>query len=280
MSVSRQASSTVCNHGNHKDVAPIIGSDGISCRCHTRTYGKPSPCDQSEGNVTQPPSSGVFAAVFCCGGKKRQHLRWKASCAHWLLVQPCFTFTPLPSPALFELFKFSVLLKGSLTCSLCACLLSSPRLPPAFLNPVIRLLHRLQPPNIKPLPRNNWRLLRESHPVHMLHKVEPVVTLTALYCYATVDYLIKHKCCESCVRRGGSSGLGPLGRAEDRSWGRRVRRWRLILLQCSKLTKLTASNPILSISARVKANPRFSLVLEQVLSLWRVASLYLHFFRH
>lgn len=50
MSVSRQGSSTVCNHGNHKDVAPTIKKEVMAYYTDaTRTYEKPSSLDQSEG---------------------------------------------------------------------------------------------------------------------------------------------------------------------------------------------------------------------------------------
>ncbi len=68
MSVSQRGPSTVCNHGNRKDVAlTIIGSDGILYRCHT--HGKPSSHNQSKGKVAQLASSRVRwdpVSVFCC----------------------------------------------------------------------------------------------------------------------------------------------------------------------------------------------------------------------
>lgn len=111
-----------------------------------------------------------------------------------------------------ELLKFNALLKSILTCLLYACLLSSPRLPLAFLNPgsllVMSLLHQLQSPNIKLLPWNS-RPQKQNHLLYelaiitlcMLRKVESVIALVFPSFYAAVDYLIKQKCCESGVKR-------------------------------------------------------------------------------
>lgn len=98
MSVSRQGSSTVCNHGNHKDVAPTIKRRWwhIIQMPHTRTRNHP-PSIIAREEVTQPcvperpPGKVTFvvrrAENFCC--------------------------SPADEAAPPELFEFNALLKGS-----------------------------------------------------------------------------------------------------------------------------------------------------------------------
>lgn len=132
MSASQQGSSTVCNHGNHKDVAlTIIGSVGILYTCHTHARKNPLLMIKVWEN-SHNSSSRVrwdFATVFCCSKKK---LLMEA---YLFLVELLFTFKQLLSPLLLAEEKlhwscsnFIVLLKGNLTCLLYACLLSSSRL--------------------------------------------------------------------------------------------------------------------------------------------------------
>lgn len=140
MSVSRQGSSTVCNHGNHKDVAPTIKRRWwhIIQMPHTRTRNHP-PSIIAREEVTQPcvPERPPGKVTFC------REESWE------LLLQPCrrsgstgvvrVQRVAQGQLGLFTLRLFTFLAQTS-SCR-----------PPSSSLVVTSLLHQRLPPNAKPL---------------------------------------------------------------------------------------------------------------------------------
>lgn len=158
MSVSQRIFSTVCNHGNHKDVAlTIIGSDGIlKDTTHNHAHRKSPSHDQSKGKVIQLASSKLrwdFATLICCCKKKLFCGRW-AKHAGSLLTH---LLSPLLS-AKQQLHKrcSSSICYSRATWPVYFMAIYSPRLKFLYFSQTSSLLvmsphHQLHPPNIKPL---------------------------------------------------------------------------------------------------------------------------------
>lgn len=134
VSVSQRIFSTVCNHGNHKDVAlTIIGSDGVlKDATHTHEHRKSSYREQSfrESNATGVLKTPLGLCYFVLLPWKETFL-WKVSyCKHaGFLLNPAYTSTESSTvsktAAPQELFEFNMWLEGNLTCLLYGYLLSS-----------------------------------------------------------------------------------------------------------------------------------------------------------
>lgn len=141
-SVSQWGSSTVCSHGNHKDVALTIIA--LLYRCpslpHAHTQGKSN--DQSNSKVTFCVLQSLLrlCCFICCLNFKTtfvldDRMGFHASAAALLHIQATTESSAAGKEATpQELFKFNKLLKGILTCLLYGYLLCSPSLPLAFYN--------------------------------------------------------------------------------------------------------------------------------------------------